>query len=133
MEASAPEEPARQGAAPRARGGQEGTAFCKVIYFFFTFVFFFLVFLFLLLFFFFLLLVLLLLLLCVCVCVCVCVVWCVCMYPFGHFALCRKRDELENLLRSISMEREKICTTMVWCMDNSESADEVMLLLCCSL
>ena len=39
----------------------------------------------------------------------------------------RKRDELENLLRNISMEREKIKATMVWCMDNSESADEVLL------
>lgn len=37
----------------------------------------------------------------------------------------RQRDELEDQLRHLSMEREKIKKSMVWCLDHSESAEEV--------
>ncbi len=39
----------------------------------------------------------------------------------------RQRDELEDQLRHISMEREKIKKSMVWCLDHSESAEEVRI------
>lgn len=42
----------------------------------------------------------------------------------------RQRDELEDQLRHLSMEREKIKKSMVWCLDHSESADEVRLVGC---
>ena len=41
----------------------------------------------------------------------------------------RQRDELEDQLRNLSMEREKIKKSMVWCLDHADSAEEV----CCVL
>ena len=51
----------------------------------------------------------------------------------GHHAMyyCRQRDELEDQLRHISMEREKIKKSMVWCLDHADSAEEVFLFLLC--
>ena len=37
----------------------------------------------------------------------------------------RHRDELEDMLRAITMERARIRETMIWCLDHAESADEV--------
>ena len=37
----------------------------------------------------------------------------------------RNRDDLEDQLRGISMERAKIKGATVWCMDHAESAEEV--------
>ena len=37
----------------------------------------------------------------------------------------RQRDELEDQLRNLSMEREKIKKSMVWCLDHADSAEEV--------
>ena len=45
-----------------------------------------------------------------------------------HF-LCdmyRHRDYLEDGLRSVTMERDSVRELMMWCMDHSESADEVI-------
>ena len=42
---------------------------------------------------------------------------------------CRRRDELEDQLRNISMEREKIKNTMIWCLDRADSSDEVHMTL----
>ena len=43
------------------------------------------------------------------------------------FIFCRQRDELEDQLRHISMERERIKKSMVWCLDHSDSAEEVSM------
>ena len=46
--------------------------------------------------------------------------------------MCRQRDELEDQLRHISMEREKIKKSMVWCLDHSDSAEEVCMMYVCT-
>lgn len=43
------------------------------------------------------------------------------------------RDSLENMLRSITMERSKVREVMIWCIDHSDSAEEVSDCLCESL
>ena len=42
------------------------------------------------------------------------------------FSSPRHRDELEDRLRAITMERSGIRESMVWCLDHAESADEVI-------
>ena len=44
--------------------------------------------------------------------------WIVIMY--------RHRDYLEDGLRSLTMERDSVRSLMMWCMDHSDSADEVL-------
>ena len=39
----------------------------------------------------------------------------------------RNRDYLEDKLRSVTMERESVRGLMMWCMEHSDSADEVWL------
>ena len=45
--------------------------------------------------------------------------------PFLLLCHFRNRDELEDRLRGITMERAGIKESMVWCLDHAESADEV--------
>ena len=43
-----------------------------------------------------------------------------------HVVCChRNRDYLEDKLRSVTMGRESVRVLMMWCMDHSDSADEV--------
>ena len=46
--------------------------------------------------------------------------------PHFHCDMCRHRDYLEDGLRSVTMERDSVRELMMWCMDHSESADEVI-------
>ncbi len=39
----------------------------------------------------------------------------------------RQRDEFEDQLRNLTMDREKIKKSMVWCLDHSDSAEEVSI------
>ena len=41
--------------------------------------------------------------------------------------ICRQRDKLENMLRELISERNKIADFMRWCIDHAEAADEVIL------
>ena len=38
------------------------------------------------------------------------------------------RDDLENQLRGVTMERGSIRKSMVWCLDHADSAEEVRLI-----
>ena len=48
----------------------------------------------------------------------------VCALPYYIY---RHREELEELLRNITMERKSILDALVWCMEHADGAQEVRL------
>ena len=47
--------------------------------------------------------------------------------------LFRHREELEELLRNITMERASILNALVWCMEHADGAQEVLQHFVCKL
>jgi len=46
---------------------------------------------------------------------------------------CSQRDRLEDLLRELTPERNKIGDAMVWCLEHAEAAEEIVECLAESL
>lgn len=45
---------------------------------------------------------------------------------YVNFLLCSQRDRLEDMLRELTPERNKVGDAMVWCLDHAESAEEIV-------
>jgi hypothetical protein len=43
-----------------------------------------------------------------------------------NLLLCSQRDRLEDMLRELTPERNKVGDAMVWCLDHAESAEEIV-------
>lgn len=54
-------------------------------------------------------------------------------YEFRRFSFRRQRLKVENMLKNLTPEREKIAETMIYCVEHADAAEEIVDLICDSI